>query len=558
MAKRITIDPITRIEGHLRIDVQINDNNIVDDSWSSVQMFRGIETILRGSDPASAWSLAQRFCGVCTTTHALGSIRCVEDALNVEIPFNAQMLRNLVLTIQALQDHIVHFYHLTALDWIDIVSATKADPIKAGKIAEGLSGWPKNSINDMKEAKDKLTAFVSTGNLGIYNAGYWGHKDMRLSPEINLMAFSHYLQALDAQRQASQAVAIIGGKNPHIQNLCVGGVSTQLNMDGYTGLNIEKIDWLGDIINTVDKFINQVYVPDVLAIGGIYKDWFNMGKCSKNYISTPDIPLDGKASKFAIKGGVIQGDYIKEFVDWKDTDLRTKITETSAHAWYKENEPLHPYVGEQTPNYTDFEDDGKYTWCKAPRYDGNVTQTGPVAQIMVNYKLGHPATVKYVDYVRSKLGLSVEQLNSTMGRNAARAIRTLIMVENAKECYQLLIDNYGSGDTAYNNPTQIPSGEYKGVGFNEAPRGMLSHWVVIEDKLIKNYEAVVPSTWVASPRDNENKKGPYEESLMKLNVADPNNPLEVVRTIHSFDPCIACAVHTVDEKGVEFVKVKVR
>ena len=558
MAKRITIDPITRIEGHLRIDVQINDNNVVDDSWSSVQMFRGIETILRGSDPASAWSLAQRFCGVCTTTHALGSIRCVEDALNVEIPFNAQMLRNLVLTIQSLQDHIVHFYHLTALDWIDIVSATKADPVKAGKIAEGLSGWPKNSVNDMKEAKDKLTAFVSTGNLGIYSAGYWGHEDMRLSPEINLMAFSHYLQALDAQRQAAQAVAIIGGKNPHIQNLCVGGVSTQLNMDGYTGLNIEKLDWLGDIIGTVDKFINQVYVPDVLAIGGIYKDWFNMGKASPNYISTPDIPLDGKATKFAIKGGVIIGKYVREFKDWKDTELRSKITETSKHAWYEENDPLHPYVGEQTPNYTDFEDDGKYTWCKAPRYDGNVTQTGPIAQIMVNYKLGHASTVKYVDYVRSKLGLTVDQLNSTMGRNAARAIKTLVMVDYTKECYQLLIDNYASGDTAYNNPTTIPAGEYKGVGFNEAPRGMLSHWVVIKDKLITNYEAVVPSTWVASPRDNENKKGPYEESLMNLKVADAKNPLEIVRTIHSFDPCIACAVHTVDPDGVEFVKVKVR
>lgn len=558
MAKRITIDPITRIEGHLRIDVQLNNSNVVNNAWSSAQMFRGIETILRGKDPASAWSLAQRFCGVCTTTHALASIRTVEDALNVEIPYNAQMLRNIVMTTQSLQDHIVHFYHLTALDWVDIIDATKANPVAAGRAAERLSNWSKNSVNDMKNAKERLVAFASTGNLGIYSSGYWGHRDMRLSPEVNLIAFSHYLQALEIQRKTAQAVALIGGKNPHIQNLCVGGVSTQLNMDSITGLNIERIGWLQTLLDEIEVFVNQVYIPDVLLIAGVYKDWFNIGACAPNYIAVPDLPLNGTASEFGLKGGILLGNNFKEYKNWKDEDLRTKITETSVRSWYKEDQPLHPYDGEQTPDYTGFDEDAKYSWCKAPRYDGYVTQTGPISQMMIGYMAGDQQVIQNIDMVLAKLNLSVGQLNSTMGRNAARAIRSKIMISKAKESLQSLIDNYSKGDKKYNNPTEIPDGEYQGAGFNEAPRGMLSHWIKIKDKKTLNYEAVVPSTWTASPRDEAGNMGPYEQSLINTKVANPDKPLEIIRTIHSFDPCIACAVHTVDENGVEFVKVKVR
>lgn len=557
MAQRITVDPITRIEGHLRIDVEI-DGGRVSNAWSSAQAFRGIETIMRGKDPRSAWAMVQRFCGVCTTTHALCSIRAVEDAYKVEVPVNAQMMRNLVMAMQSLQDHIVHFYHLTALDWVDIVSALKADATKAGTIAQSLSGWASNSVNEMKEAQNKLKAFVGTGNLGIYSSGYWGHQDMRLSPEVNLIAFAHYLQALDYQRKIAEAVAIIGSKNPHIQNLCVGGVSTAIDLNGIAALNMERIAWIRTLLDETAAFVRDVYIPDVLAIAGAYKDWFNIGSCEANFIAAPDFPMDAKSSKFLMKGGVIIGDKFREFADWNDKELREGITESSVHAWYKEDKPLHPYNGQQTPNYTGFEDNAKYTWCKAPRFNGLTMQTGPVSQILANYKAGNQNVKKYVDLVASKVGISLDQLNSTMGRNAARAIRTLCMVDAAYACLDTFLDNYGKGDHEYVNNVEAPMGECQGAGFNEAPRGMLSHWIKIKDRVIANYSAVVPSTWVAGPRDEKGVQGPYEQSLMKTKIADPEKPLEILRSIHSFDPCIACAVHTVDAEGKEFVQVKVR
>ncbi len=555
---RITVDPITRIEGHLRIDVQV-DGGKVTNSWSSAQAFRGIETILKGRDPRNAWAMTQRFCGVCTTTHALGSIRSVEDALNVEVPVNAQMMRNIVMAIQSLQDHIVHFYHLTALDWVDIVSALSADPVKAGQIAQSLSDWPSNSVNAMKAAKERLAKFVGTGNLGIYSSGYWGHPDMRLSPEINLIAFAHYLEALEYQRKAASAVAIIGGKNPHIQNLCVGGVTTAINMDNMATLNMERIQWIRTSLAETKEFINKVYIPDVLAIAGAYKDWFNIGKCTPNYLACPDFPMDPKNTKFGMAGGVIvNGDYYN-WADWNDERVRKGITEDSTRAWYSDGEgSIHPYDGVQTPAYSGFDENGKYSWAKAPRFEDMVMQTGPIAQILSGYYAKDPLIVKLVNHVAGALGLKLEQLNSTMGRNACRAIRALVMIEKAEESIEMLLANYASGDKEYVNYTEIPAGEYEGVGFNEAPRGMLSHWIKIENKLIKNYSAVVPSTWTSAPRDSKGRQSSYEESLMNTKIADESKPLEIIRSIHSFDPCIACAVHTVDPEGQEIVKVKVR
>ncbi len=557
MAQRITVDPITRIEGHLRIDVEVNGTQ-VSNAWSSAQAFRGIETIMRGKDPRSAWAMTQRFCGVCTTTHALCSIRAVEDAYKVEVPVNAQMMRNLVMTMQCLQDYIVHFYHLTALDWVDIVSALKADPKKAGMIAESLSNWSSNSVNEMKNAQDKLKAFVGTGNLGIYSSGYWGHPDMRLTPEVNLIGFAHYLQALEYQRKIAQAVAIIGSKNPHIQNLCVGGVSTAIDMNSIAALNIERIEWIRNLLDEVAAFVREVYIPDVIAIAGSYKEWFNLGSCVDNYIAAPDVPMDSKASKFLVQGGIIIGGKFREITSWQDKELREGITESSIHSWYKENGPLHPYDGAQTPNYTGFEDNGKYSWAKSPRFNGLVMQTGPISQILSAYMAGNESVKKYVDLVTGKLGLKISQLNSTMGRNAARAIRALVMVDSAYTCLDTFLDNWAKGDHEYVNNVETPMGECEGAGFNEAPRGMLSHWVKINNKVIDNYSAVVPSTWDAGPRDEKGVQGPYEQALMKTRILEPEKPLEVIRTIHSFDPCIACAVHTVDPNGKEIVSVKVR
>ena len=554
---RITVDPITRIEGHLRIDVEVDGGKITN-AWSSAQAFRGIETILRGKDPRSAWAMTQRFCGVCTTTHALGSISTVEDAYNVEVPVNAQMMRNLVMSMQSLQDHIVHFYHLTALDWVDIVSALKADPAKAGATAQSLSNWPSNSFNEMKTAQDKLKAFVGTGNLGIYSSGYWGHPDMRLTPEINLIGFAHYLQALEYQRKIAQAVAIIGSKNPHIQNLCVGGVSTAIDMNSLAALNMERVQWIRTLLDETAAFVREVYIPDVLAIAGAYKDWFNIGSCVGNYIAAPDFPMNPSATEFLIPGAIIIGDEYHKVETWKDERLRAGITETSVSSWYKEDKPLHPFNGDQTPNYTGFQENGKYTWCKAPRFEGKVMQTGPISQILAGYMGGNENIKKYVDLVAGKLGLKLSQLNSTMGRNAARAIRALVMVDNSYKCLETFLDNYAKGDHEYVNNVPTPAGECEGAGFNEAPRGMLSHWVKIKDGVIQNYSAVVPSTWDAGPRDESGVMGPYEQSLVNTPVADAEKPLEVLRNIHSFDPCIACAVHTVDPDGKEIVQVKVR
>lgn len=563
---RITVDPITRIEGHLRIDVEVEGGKVTN-SWSSAQAFRGIETIMRGKDPRSAWAMTQRFCGVCTTTHALCSIRCVEDALNAPVPVNAHMLRNLVSTMQSLQDHIVHFYHLSALDWVDIVSALSADPAKAGKIAESLADfspsgkpWAANSINAMKNAKDRLSAFVGTKNLGIYGTGYWGHKDMRLTPEINLLAFAHYLEALEYQRKIAEAVAIIGSKNPHIQNLTVGGVSTAINFDSMAALNMERIQWIKKLLDETAEFVRRVYIPDVIAIASAYKDWFDLGKCSDNYIAVPDIPMNTELTEFGLKGGVIMGGKFREIKTWKDSFLRDGIKENTTHAWYKNSQDtLHPYEGDQVPAYNDWNPDGKYSWAKAPRFEDQVTQTGPIAQVLAGYMAGDPVVKKYVDFVAAKAGVKLPQLNSVMGRHAARAIRALLMVDHAYICLDKLIDNCKTDQTYVNYVGEIDkTKEYMGVGFNEAPRGMLSHWIKIKNGVIENYSAVVPSTWTSGPRDDKGRQGPYEESLMNLPIAEMDKPLEVIRSIHSFDPCIACAVHTVDPEGKEIVNVKIR
>lgn len=554
---RITLDPITRIEGHLRIDVEVH-GGAVTNAWSSAQMWRGIETILKGRPPQDAWIYAQRFCGVCTTVHAISSIRSVENALNVEVPLNAQYIRNIIMAQHSVQDHIVHFYHLSALDWVDLVSALKADPRKTAQLAQSISDWPGNSETEFKAVQTKLKAFVETGRLGIFASGYWGHPSMKLSPEANLMAVAHYLNALDFQRKAAQAVAILGGKNPHIQNMCVGGVATAINMENLATLNMEKITALRTLMNETREFVRKVYYPDMLAIASAYKEWFRYGKGVVNYLAVPEMPEDTRNTQFALPGGIIMNGDIKGariITNHQDEGLIGTIRENVAHAWYEGDQSLHPWDGETIPNYTDFQDNGKYSWCKAPRLDGKPVQVGPLAQVFTAYAGGNLKVKKLLDDSCARIGVSVHDMHSTMGRLVARAIRAHLMADYSLEYLDKLVENIGMGDMAYANPTEIPKGEFKGVGFHEAPRGTLSHWIVIEDQKIKNYQAVVPSTWNASPRDENGTKGPYEASLVGNPVADSGKPLEVLRTIHSFDPCIACAVHTIDPEGKEITKV---
>jgi hydrogenase large subunit len=458
------------------------------------------------------------------------------------------------------QDHIVHFYHLSALDWVDVVSALKADPKKTAQLAQSISNWPGNSETEFKAVQQKLKSFVETGRLGIFASGYWGHPAMKLPPEANLMAVAHYLKALDYQRKAAQAVAILGGKNPHIQNLCVGGVATAINMDNMATLNMEKIAALKVLMGETREFVQQVYYPDMVAIASIYKDWFKYGRGVVNYLAVPEMAEDTKNTTFALPGGIVSGGDIKKariITNHQDLDLIANIKENVAHAWYEGNGTLHPWDGETKPNYTDFQDNGKYSWCKAPRLDGRPIQVGPPAQLFAAYAGGNEKVKKLVDDSCAKIGVTVNDLHSTMGRLGARAIRAHLMADYSLEYLDKLVENVGKGDKVYANPTEIPKGEYKGVGFHEAPRGTLSHWVVIENRKIKNYQAVVPSTWNASPRDEKGALGPYEASLIGNPVAVADKPLEILRTIHSFDPCIACAVHTIDPEGKEITNVKV-
>lgn len=564
MAQRITIDPITRIEGHLRIDAEI-DNGLVTKAWSSGQMFRGLETILQGRDPRDAWLFTQRICGVCTTVHALASVRAVENALGMEIPLNAQYVRNIVMSIHALQDHIVHFYVLSALDWVDVVSALSADPKKTAALANSLSDWPGNSVKRFAAVKGKLKTLVDSGQLGPFANGYWGHPAMKLPPEANLMAVSHYLESLDYQRKATQALGIISGKNPHIQNLSVGGVTTALNPDSDSALNMERLYWIKQLIDEVRGFIQQVYLPDVVAIGALYKDWLPYGAGVKNYLAVPDMVLNTNSTKFDLPGGTIMdGDLStqKAITSFNDDYFRDNVVENITHAWYDGDWTKHPYEEDTTPKYGPFEDDGKYSWIKAPRFQGKPMQVGPLAQMLVGYAQGHKPIVDNVNnalsMISSVAGVTVgpEVLHSTLGRHVARAVRASMLGDLAIKHWELLVDNIGKGDLEIFNKPVFPQGEQQGYGIHEAPRGTLSHWIVIRDGKIKNYQCVVPSTWNAGPRDADGVAGPYEASLVGNPVADPEQPLELLRTVHSFDPCIACAVHTVDQNGQEIGKVK--
>ncbi len=564
MAQRITIDPITRIEGHLRIDAEV-DNGQVTKSWSSGQMFRGIETILQGRDPRDAWLFTQRICGVCTTVHALASVRAVENALKMEIPINAQYIRNIVMAIHALQDHIVHFYVLSALDWVDVVSALSADPQKTAALASSLSDWPGNSAKRFAAVKGKLKALVDSGQLGPFANGYWGHPAMKLPPEANLMAASHYLESLDYQRKATQALGIISGKNPHIQNLSVGGVTTAVNPDSDSALNMERLYWMKQLIEEVRGFIQQVYLPDVVAVGALYKDWLPYGAGVTNYLAVPDMVLNTGSTEFDLPGGTIMGgdlSSVKPFTSYNDAYFRDNVAENISHAWYDGDWAKHPYKEETVPKYTDFQDDGKYSWIKAPRFQGKPMQVGPLAQMLIGYAQGNKAIVDNVNgalsLVSSVAGVTVgpEVLHSTLGRHVARAVRASMLGDLAIKHWELLVDNIGKGDLEIFNKPVFPQGEQTGFGIHEAPRGVLSHWIVIQDGKIKNYQCVVPSTWNAGPRDSDGAPGPYEASLVGNPVADAEQPLELLRTVHSFDPCIACAVHTVNQNGQEISKVK--
>ncbi len=564
MAK-IVVDPITRIEGHLRIEAEVNGGKITD-AWSSATMFRGIEKILRGRDPRDAWFWTQRFCGVCTTVHSIASIRAVENALKIKIPPNAELIRNIIIGIQNVQDHVIHFYHLHALDWVDITSGLKADPAATSKLAASISDWPNNSATYFKGVQDKVKAFVASGRLGPFANAYWGHPAYKLPPEANLMATAHYLEALEWQKDVIKIHAILGSKNPHPQSFLVGGMSIPIDPDSQNALNADKLIEIKRLLKKAQVFVEKVYIPDLLAVASFYKDWAAIGGGVGNYMSYGEFP-DAAGNLWFPSGAILGKDLSKVLkVD------QGKIAEYVDNSWFENSagagKGLHPFDGETEVRYTgpkapytNLDTNAKYSFVKTPRYDEKAMEVGPLARVLVAYASGHKETKAIVDHVLKTLGVGAEALFSTLGRTAARGIDCLLVAQQTPKFLDELIGNISKGDYRIHanekwEPSSWPA-EAQGYGFHDAPRGALGHWIKIKDQKILNYQAVVPSTWNASPRDAKGQRGPYEAALIGTPMADPNKPLEILRTIHSFDPCLACAVHVVDATGNELVKVKV-
>ncbi|WP_028320012.1 nickel-dependent hydrogenase large subunit [Desulfatiglans anilini] len=545
MAKRITIDPVTRIEGHLRIEVEIADGKVVN-AWSSGQMFRGIEMILKGRDPRDAPLFTQRSCGVCTYVHYLASIRAIEAAVGVEVPENARILRNLLHGTQYQHDHIIHFYHLHALDWVDILSALKADPQKTAALAENVSQARWGGTAYFKQVQERIKTFVESGQLGPFNNAYWGHSAYALPPEANLMAVSHYLEALRLQAKAAQMHAIFGAKNPHLQSLVVGGITCAMD------LTPDRIAEFLYLWKETQTFVRNVYLSDILAIGSFYKDWAALGGTS-NFLAWGDFPEGEKEpeSLFMPRGVIMNRD-----IAAVRPAEQEKVTEHISHSWYEGNTDQHPYKGQTAPQHGDYDPDNRYSWIKAPRYEGEPCEVGPLARMLVAYARGKDSARKLVDDTLARLGVPVTALFSTLGRTAARALETVLVGDAMEGWVMKLVENLKAGqDTIYQAWT-MPD-KATGCGLNDVPRGSLGHWIEIEDKKIKNYQYVVPSTWNLGPRCSNGKLGPVEQALIGTPVADPKRPVEVLRTVHSFDPCIACAVHMIDPRSNEVYKIHV-
>jgi hydrogenase large subunit len=583
--RRMVVDPVTRIEGHLRVEVNLDDKNVIRNAVSTGTMWRGLEVILKGRDPRDAWAFTERICGVCTGTHALTSVRAVEDALGIQIPANANVIRNIMQLNLQIHDHLVHFYHLHALDWVDVVSALKADPKRTSELAQSISSWPLSSPGYFRDLQLRLKKFVESGQLGPFAHGYWGNPAYKLPPEANLMAVAHYLEALDFQKEIVKIHTIFGGKNPH-PNWLVGGVPCPINLDntGAVGaINMERLNQVKYIIDRTKEFIDQVYIPDILAIGSFYKDWlYGGGLSGKSMLSYGDIPdkaNDHSAPNLLLpRGAIINGDLSKiHAVDVKDPE---QVQEFVTHSWYKyadETKGLHPWDGVTEPNYAlgpnhkgtrthweALDESAKYSWIKAPRWRGHAMEVGPLSRMVLGYlqPKQFPWVKETIDVVLKKLDVPVTALFSTLGRTAARAIEAQYCGDLQVREFDRLIANIKAGDSSTANvdkwePSTWPK-EAKGAGFTEAPRGALGHWVRIKDGKIDNYQCVVPTTWNGSPRDAKGQIGAFEAALLGTPMVNPEQPLEILRTLHSFDPCLACSTHVMGPDGQELTSVKVR
>ncbi|SFO98895.1 nickel-dependent hydrogenase large subunit [Hydrogenimonas thermophila] len=565
--KRVVVDPITRIEGHLRAEVVVNDEGVVENAYVSSTLWRGLEVIAKGRDPRDVPFMMQRICGVCTFSHYLKSTMAVEDALGIKIPLNAELTRTLMNISLFLHDHVVHFYQLHGLDWVDIVSALKADPKKASELAFKYADDPiATGVNDLIRVQEKVKKFAENPQgLGPFANAYWGHPTYRFTPEQNLIALSHYLKALELQRVAARMMAIFGGKNPHPQSLTVGGVTCIMDLQDPARMG----EWMAQF-QEMANFVINAYQADIIMAAEMYKDEPSVTKPIgvKNFMAHEDM-LIGRGDYLFSSGYVLNGDLSKAFDINEDL-----ITEEATHSWYKDNQPLHPYDGKTNPNYTGLRDgesvgpDGKmahsklideskkYSWIKSPRYDGQPMEVGPLACMVVSYAKGNKRVQKAVNDFLKRTGLPVEALFTTLGRTAGRMLQAKIIAENGLTAFNNLVENLKVDQTTCAPYVIDKNKEYKGRGIGDVPRGMLSHWIRIKNGVVENYQAVVPSTWNAGPMDANGRQGPYEADLVGLKIHDLTQPLEIIRIIHSYDPCIACAVHVMDTKGNKLSEYK--
>ena len=559
---RVVVDPITRIEGHLRIEAVV-ENGVITDAYSAGTMVRGLEKILVGRDPRDAWAITERVCGVCTTVHALTSVRAVESALGITVPPTAELIRNIMMTTQYVQDHVIHFYHLHALDWVDIVNALKADPKKAAEIAASYSSWDKNTAAYFASVQDKIKAFAASG-LGIFANGYWGHPAYKLPPEVNLIAVAHYLDALEWQKEIVKIHAVFGGKNPH-PNYLVGGVPCSISANEVAAINTERLNLVSSLISQATEFVNQVYIPDVLTVAGFYKDWAQWGGGLSNYLSYGEFPTKGynQVDSFRYPRGVVLNRDLSQVhpVNARDNE---EIKEYIAHSWYTydggDSTGLHPWSGETRLNYTgpkppfeSLEGHDKYSFLKTPRWKEQPMEVGPLARLIVAYAAGNTDVKALVGQTLGKLNVPTAALFSTLGRTAARALDAELALTWLKQYFNELLDRVRINEVSTFNgehwePKTWPA-ECEGVGLTEAPRGALAHFIRIRNSAIENYQLVVPTTWNGSPRDVRQQRSSFEQALIGTPVANLEQPVEILRTIHSFDPCLACAVHLYDPQG---------
>jgi len=559
---RVVVDPVTRIEGHLRIEAVV-ENGVITDAFSAGTMIRGLEKILIGRDPRDAWAITERVCGVCTTVHALASVRAVEDAIGVAVPPTAELIRNIMMATLYVQDHVVHFYHLHALDWVDIVNALKADPKKAAELAQSFSKWDKNTPAYFTDVQNKIKQFAASG-LGIFANGYWGHPAYKLPPEVNLIGVAHYLDALEWQKEIVKIHTVFGGKNPH-PNYLVGGVPCSIDVDEVAAINSERLNLVGSLIAKADEFVNEVYIPDLLAVASFYKDWAKWGGGLSNYLSYGEYPTQGygKPESFKYPRGVVLNRDLSHVYPVNPRDQQ-EIKEYIASSWYSyeggDAAGIHPWAGETKINYTGpkppfetLEGHAKYSFLKTPRWKENAMEVGPLARLIVAYASGRTDVQDLVKATLGKLNVPVGALFSTLGRTAARGLDAALAMIWLKEFYGELMGRVKTRETStFNGEKWEPkswAADCEGVGLVEAPRGSLAHWIKIKDGKIDNYQLVVPTTWNGSPRDAKGQRSSFEAALIGTPVANLEQPVEIIRTIHSFDPCLACAVHLYDPQG---------